>query len=83
MSIKGKLLSVIFFYSGQVPSEAEGNFLKKACTLDTYGVDPHPVKVSITLVYSFGDIFKARAPQSLPKCAHMLVHKSMEKGSIF
>ncbi|XP_076465680.1 FERM domain-containing protein 5-like isoform X2 [Babylonia areolata] len=29
---------------GQVPSEAEGNFLKKACTLDTYGVDPHQVK---------------------------------------
>ncbi len=31
---------------GQVPSEAEGNFLKKACSLDTYGVDPHPVKVT-------------------------------------
>ncbi|KAL8602280.1 hypothetical protein ACOMHN_022793 [Nucella lapillus] len=29
---------------GQVPSEAEGNFLQKACTLDTYGVDPHQVK---------------------------------------
>jgi len=30
--------------SGQVPSESESNFLKKACTLDTYGVDPHAVK---------------------------------------
>ncbi|XP_064610207.1 FERM domain-containing protein 5-like isoform X2 [Liolophura sinensis] len=29
---------------GQVPSEAEANFLKKASTLDTYGVDPHQVK---------------------------------------
>ncbi|KAK3098300.1 hypothetical protein FSP39_018095, partial [Pinctada imbricata] len=29
--------------SGQVPSEAEANFLKKAATLDTYGVDPHVV----------------------------------------
>ncbi|XP_076443403.1 FERM domain-containing protein 5-like isoform X2 [Babylonia areolata] len=29
---------------GQVPAEAEGNFLKRACTLDTYGVDPHQVK---------------------------------------
>ncbi|XP_065207440.1 FERM domain-containing protein 5 isoform X2 [Planococcus citri] len=24
--------------------ETEANFLRKACTLDTYGVDPHPVK---------------------------------------
>ncbi|XP_021346087.1 FERM domain-containing protein 5-like isoform X3 [Mizuhopecten yessoensis] len=30
--------------SGQVPAEAEGNFLKKAASLDTYGVDPHQVK---------------------------------------
>ncbi|PVD19558.1 hypothetical protein C0Q70_20048 [Pomacea canaliculata] len=29
---------------GQVPSDAEANFLRKACTLDTYGVDPHQVK---------------------------------------
>lgn len=34
------------FGRGQVPSEAEANFLKKASTLDTYGVDPHQVKVS-------------------------------------
>ncbi|XP_074651900.1 FERM domain-containing protein 5-like isoform X2 [Tubulanus polymorphus] len=30
--------------SGQVPSEAESNFLKKASTMDTYGVDPYQVK---------------------------------------
>ncbi|KAL4228332.1 FERM domain-containing protein 5 [Mactra antiquata] len=29
---------------GQVPAEAEANFLKKASSLDTYGVDPHKVK---------------------------------------
>ena len=36
----------MMFYRGQVPSEAEANFLKKSSSLDTYGVDPHPVKVS-------------------------------------
>lgn len=30
---------------GQQPSDAENTFLKIACQLDTYGVDPHPVKV--------------------------------------
>ncbi|CAG0920774.1 unnamed protein product [Notodromas monacha] len=29
---------------GQVPATAESNFLKKASQLDTYGIDPHPVK---------------------------------------
>ncbi|XP_046350854.2 FERM domain-containing protein 5-like isoform X15 [Haliotis rufescens] len=29
---------------GQVPAEAESNFLKKASVLDTFGVDPHQVK---------------------------------------
>lgn len=33
------------FCRGQVPAEAEASFLKKAATLDTYGVDPHKVKV--------------------------------------
>lgn len=30
---------------GQSPQEVETNFLRRASTLDTYGVDPHPVKV--------------------------------------
>lgn len=30
---------------GQSPSQVENTFLKLACQLDTYGVDPHPVKV--------------------------------------
>ena len=28
----------------QLPAVAESNFLRKACILDTYGIDPHPVK---------------------------------------
>uniref|UniRef100_A0A6G1SL93 FERM domain-containing protein 5 n=1 Tax=Aceria tosichella TaxID=561515 RepID=A0A6G1SL93_9ACAR len=31
-------------FLGLTPSDAELNFLKKACQLDTYGVDPYPVK---------------------------------------
>lgn len=30
---------------GQSSSQVETTFLKLACQLDTYGVDPHPVKV--------------------------------------
>ena len=29
---------------GQTPAQAELNFLKKASHLETYGIDPHPVK---------------------------------------
>lgn len=29
---------------GQSPSQCENTFLKLSCQLDTYGVDPHPVK---------------------------------------
>jgi hypothetical protein len=29
---------------GEVPSECEANFLKRAASMDTYGVDPHQVK---------------------------------------
>lgn len=32
--------------SGQTPATSELNFLRKAQTLETYGVDPHPCKVS-------------------------------------
>lgn len=31
---------------GQDQSQIENSFLKIACQLDTYGIDPHPVKVS-------------------------------------
>lgn len=30
---------------GKSASEVETMYLKKACVLDTYGVDPHAVKV--------------------------------------
>jgi len=29
---------------GQTPADAELNFLTKASLLETYGIDPHPVK---------------------------------------
>jgi len=41
------------FYSGQTAAEAEANFLVRACQLDTYGVDPHPVKVAVTTNVSY------------------------------
>lgn len=31
---------------GKTAAEVETLFLKKACVLDTYGVDPHAVKVN-------------------------------------
>lgn len=39
---------------GQTPSQVESSFLKLACQLDTYGVDPHPVKV-IYFAHEFFD----------------------------
>jgi len=38
---------VCLYCRGQVPAEAEASFLKKAASLDTYGVDPHKVKVAV------------------------------------
>lgn len=32
---------------GQTLEEAETNFLRKACALDSYGIDPYPVKVQL------------------------------------
>lgn len=37
---------------GQSQSQVENTFLKMACQLDTYGVDPHPVKV-ISSIFRF------------------------------
>ena len=36
---------VVVAVSGQTPNVAEMNFLVAATQLDTYAVDPHPVKV--------------------------------------
>lgn len=35
---------------GKTAAEVETMFLKKACVLDTYGVDPHAVKVNIIII---------------------------------
>ncbi len=40
-------LLFLVFFRGQTPAEAEKNFILKAHTLATYGVDPHPVRVCI------------------------------------
>lgn len=44
------LLSNYFFFCnfrGQSPAVAEFNLLLKAYSLETYGVDPHPCKVTV------------------------------------
>lgn len=38
-------MELCLLYRGQTPAMAESNFLLRASQLDTYGVDPHPVKV--------------------------------------
>lgn len=38
---------------GKTVAEVETMFLKKACVLDTYGVDPHAVKVNIIIILMF------------------------------
>lgn len=50
MNIYTRLLS---FNRGQTPEMSELNFLRKAKTLEMYGVDPHPCKVNIIHVISF------------------------------
>ncbi|XP_035222970.1 FERM domain-containing protein 5-like isoform X2 [Stegodyphus dumicola] len=42
--LEEKIIEIHQTLRGQVPAVAEMNFLRKACLLDTYGVDPHPVK---------------------------------------
>nr|XP_022330368.1 FERM domain-containing protein 5-like isoform X3 [Crassostrea virginica] len=42
--MEAEIMAIHKTLTGQVPAEAEANFLKKAATLDTYGVDPHQVK---------------------------------------
>jgi len=42
---------------GQSFSEIEDSILKLACLLDTYGVDPHPVKVNNFWLNDFYRIF--------------------------
>lgn len=37
---------------GKTAAEMETIFLKKACVLDTYGVDPHAVKVKIYYIHN-------------------------------
>lgn len=43
------LISLLISYRGQSPETSEMNFLRKAQSLETYGVDPHPCKVSIKI----------------------------------
>lgn len=45
MGMGMRKLSHFLFSSGQTPATSELNFLRKAQTLETYGVDPHPCKV--------------------------------------
>jgi len=37
-------------YRGETPTESEEYFLKLVAKLDTYGVDPHCVKVVVLVV---------------------------------
>ena len=48
--IEEKIMETHQSLKGLSPSLSELQFLKKAAALDTYGVDPHPVKVCISVV---------------------------------
>uniref|UniRef100_A0A6A7GC00 Moesin/ezrin/radixin homolog 1 n=1 Tax=Hirondellea gigas TaxID=1518452 RepID=A0A6A7GC00_9CRUS len=42
--LEAKIEEIHATLTGITPAQAEAQFLRKAVTLDTYGVDPHPVK---------------------------------------
>lgn len=63
--------------SGQTPATSELNFLRKAQTLETYGVDPHPCKVKLFSKRSSQqwDSHPSRSqaaevPRACPRCGH-------------
>ena len=49
---QNSVICLFCFFSGQSPAEVENLFLQKASSLDTYGVDPHPVKVSVLMSFT-------------------------------
>ena len=62
---------IVDFHSGKAgaipgtsPMQAVNAFLKKAITLDTYGIDPHPVKVS---GFDFAGCDWSRTPHCPPR----------------
>jgi len=55
--------------SGQTPTETETNFLRRASQLDTYGVDPHPVKVGTTCRFGENSTWKYSLQVNLPMLA--------------
>lgn len=52
--------------SGQTPATSELNFLRKAQTLETYGVDPHPCKVGQLLKPFLGGLDPSLWPVVTP-----------------
>lgn len=58
------------FYRGQTPETSELNFLQKAQTLETYGVDPHPCKVNTNKYKPKNECYFFVEASS--KCMHLL-----------
>jgi len=48
--IKCSTADLLCCFRGQTPTESEENFLKIVAKLDTYGVDPHCVKVTVLIL---------------------------------
>jgi len=82
---------IVDFHSGKVgaipgtsPMQAVNAFLKKAVTLDTYGIDPHPVKVSghlSTLPVPIGPERPA-APRTVPAASGLLMGNQLIWASV-